>query len=390
MALYSDNLYTMVGRVKAGRPLAGDEQVRTWINNAIRNVINKRTYWVDLRKMGIIPVPDQVIAGNIATQPNSNLVTGIGTGWPVSDVVNTTLAEPVISPGFEEVQLASISGVDENSILWVDGGTGSAEAVPVMRINRGGFGPPTIVGRFMFPHNAGVSATQSSLVQRQLRTGFNHPIFSIMAVPDAGTLVLDNAWGGPALNNVSYYILKMYYTLFPNIRRIIFVVDQQQGIPLNWQRTQQELNVTDPQRTDNSDPLAFVSAWPNPNGNMQWEVWPAPTSARQIQVLATLQWPELVNPEDLPPSFLEPTIFTDMAIAEGMRHKLSKDDPWYDLKAAQQWQFEADKKIQDALIGDEDRAVMDYQSMLSSMLPMIGANSHFSLAHAVEAVDWSF
>ena len=391
MALYSDNLFTMTGRVRAGRPLAGEEQIRTWINNAVRNVINKRTYWVDLRRVGIIPVPNQIITGVISTAPGSNMVTGVGTGWPVSDVVNTTLAEAVISPGYEEVQLTSIAGVDENSILWVEGGTARAEAVPVMRINRGGIGAATIVGKFQFAHASGVTVTQSSLVQQQLRTGYNNPTFSIVGVADPQTLFLDNPWGGLPLAGVKYYISKIYYTLFPNIRKVICVVDQQQGIPLDVMRTQQELNITDPQRTDNSDPLAFVSAWPNPNGNMQWEVWPAPKSQRQISVLATLQWPELVNPEDIPPSFLEPTIFTNFAIAEGLRHKLSKDDPFFDPKLSQQFQLEAQSQLQDALIGDEDRAVMDYKSMLESMMPLVGANSQFALSHAMMAGgDWTF
>ena len=390
MALYSDNLYTMTGRVAAARPGAGEEQCRQWLNNAIRNVINKRLYWVELRKVGIIPVPSQTITGTISTVPGSKQVTGVATAWPVTDVVNTTLAEPVSDPGYQEVQLASIAGVTEDSILWVDGGTPSAEAVPVMRINRGGSGPATIIGAFQFAHPTGVSVTQSSLVQQQFRTGFNNPVFTVMAVTDPQTLMMDNAWGGLPLTNVAYCIFKMYYTLFPNLRKIIAAVDHQQGIPLDFQKTQQELNITDPQRTDNSDPLAFVSAWPNANGNMQWEIWPAPKSARQVSILATLQWPELVNPEDLPPFFLEPTIFTNLAAAEGLRHRLRKDDPFFDPKLSQQFQLEAQAQLQDALIGDEERAIMDYQSILSSMLPLIGANSQWSLQHAVSAVGFDF
>jgi hypothetical protein len=413
MALYSDNLYSLVGRVRAARPLAGEEQIRQWVNNAIRNVINKRTYWVELRKLGVIPVPNQTISGNISLTPGSNIALGSGASWPTNDVVNTTLADPVFGPGYQEVALASSAGVTQDSILWIDDGTPSAEAVPVMRINTGGFGLTTIIGAFQFAHPVGATVTQSSLVQQQLRTGYNDPIFTILAVSNVTLtwaqlmqawttanfpwssngyqgLILDNTWGGTPRTAVDYYILKMYYTLFPNIRKIIGVVDQQQGIPLDVRRTQQELDITDPQRTDNSDPLCFVSAWPNPNGNMQWEVWPCPTSARQIKVLATLQWPELVNPEDLPPFFLEPTIFTNFAIAEGLMHKLSKDDPFFDPKLSQQFDMKAQQQLQDALIGDEDRAIMDYKSMLDSMFPLIGANSQFSLSHAVSAVDFSY
>jgi len=106
--------------------------------------------------------------------------------------------------------------------------------------------------------------------------------------------------------------------------------------------------------------------------------------------LATLQWPELVNPEDLPPYFLEPTIFTNFAIAEGLLHRLKKDDPFFDMKLSQIFEMKAQQQLQDALIGDEERAIMDYKSMIESMMPLVGANSQFSLSHAVPAVDYWF
>lgn len=390
MALTSENFYTMIGRVQTARPGAGDSRYRQWINDAIRWAINKRPYWIDLRKSGIVSVPNQTITGKISTATGSAVVAGSGTGWPVNDVVNTTLAEPITDPGgFSEVRLTTITGLQPDGVLWIDPNTPSEEFVPINLIKG-----MSVVGKFSKAHDAGAIVWQSSLVGQQFRTGYEYPVFTIMAVPDAQTLILDQQWGGLPLSNVAYYILKMYYSVLAssvnsNIRKIVASIDQQQGIPLDTTMTQEELNMRDPQRSDNSDPLAFASRGPSAAGFMQWEIYPAPTSARQIAFLASLQWPELINDEDLPPPFLEPTIFTKMATAVALSTRISKEDVYFDPKLAATYERWAKEDITQAMNSDEHLALQDFTTQYSNMFGP-GQNSTFWLKHDPAQLMWSF
>lgn len=391
MAVSNDNLSTLTGRVREARPGCGESQYKKWINDGIRETINKRSYWIDLRRPGIISVPNQFNSGTISVSPGSAIVAGSGTGFPVSDIVNTTLAEAVSAPGIQEIRLTNMAGITENSVLWIDAGTAYQEAVPVYRMGSDLMGPVSIYAKFALAHNSGVTVTQSSLVGQQLRTGYGHPVFTILAVQDAQTLLLDNPWGGLALIGVTYYIIRMYYTLFSDLRRIHLIVDQQTGIPLSTDRTQMELSILDPQRTDTSDPLAFASLGPNINNNMQYEIWPGPTSQRQLSFLVSRQWPELIGPDDIPPPFLEPTMFSDIATAKALRVRVSRDDPFHDPKLAQVYEAMFKEKLNDAISSDEDRAIQDYQQQITSLLPGYpGWNSKFSQQHAPEQISWEF
>jgi hypothetical protein len=231
-------------------------------------------------------------------------------------------------------------------------------------------------------------------VGQQFRTGYQYPIFTILAVPTPTSLILDSPWGGLPLTNVSYYILGMYFSVLAssvnaNVRKIIAAVDQCQGIPLNTSMTQEELNIRDPQRSDNSDPLAFASRGPSASGFMQWEIYPAPTSARQIAFLAALQWPELIDDEAIPPPFLEPTIFTNKAISMALSTRLSKDDVFFDPKLADRYERLAKEDLVQAMNSDEHLAIQDFSNQLESLCGP-GANSTFWLKHDPAQLAWSF
>jgi hypothetical protein len=187
----------------------------------------------------------------------------------------------------------------------------------------------------------------------------------------------------------------MYYSVLANsanqnIRKIVAAVDQQQGIPLDCQMTQEELNVRDPQRSDNSDPLAFVSRGPSLAGFMQWEIYPAPTSSRQIAFLCSLQWPKMIDDESIPPYFIEPTIFSDKAISIALATRLSKDDAFFDPKLAVYYKNLAEEALKEAMASDEQLCIQDYTSQLSNLMGP-GMNSTFWMKHAGwSQIDWNF
>jgi hypothetical protein len=366
MPLVNEKLYRMIGRVRSIKPNAKPESIRTWINDAIRDVINTRTYWADLLVTGIISVPNLYNTGTISTVTGSPLILGGGTTFfPVSDVVNTTLQVSVTEPGYLEVTPASMTGIVEDGSLLVDTvGSGIQEAVPILRTT-----PSTFTGKFQYAHPLGVPATQSSLVGRQWRAGYDYPIFTVIAVIDANTLMLDNPWGGPPLNSAKYWVYQIYYTLDSKIRKLLDAVDQQQGWPLDLLTyTHTTLNTIDPQRSDQSDPRALVPFRPTFSGNQQWELYPAPDCARQIAYLYSKQWPELLDDNDVPPSFLEPTIFTNLAASAALRTKISEKDPWYLPNEAMTYEKLAAAQLMNATGADEDRQVRDYQNIRQSLL----------------------
>jgi hypothetical protein len=384
MPLSNETLYTMMGRVRNTKPNAKAEQIRTWINDAIRDVINTRTYWADLNVRGIISIPAAYATGVIGTQTGSNLVLGGGTTFfPISDVVNTSLTDDVTETGYFEVPLGNMQNVQEDGVLLVDAGSPSQEAVPILRVTA-----TTFTGKFQFTHNAGAPVTESSLTGLQFRAGYNYPIFTVLAVIDQNTLLLDNQWGGPPLNAAPYQIVKMYVTISSKLRKMLDAVDQEQGWPLDLTTyTWQLLNSIDPQRSDTSDPRTLVPYSPSYAGNQQWEIWPASATPRQIAILYTKQWPELVDPTDIPPNFLEPTIFTNLAASTALATKLTAKDEWYDPRAADRLEKMAAGQLTSAMNNDEDRQVRDYQNLRNSLFP--GTSYNWLQNHPYGA-DWGF
>lgn len=384
MPISTDNLHTMLGRVKDAKPNVPMEQARTAINDAIRGCINMRTYWADLGSREIVSVPDVVSVGTVSVATGSRLAIGSGTAWPTSDIVNTVLSNDIQGGGYDRATLADITGVTTNSILLLDQGTPAEESVAVVRIDGN-----DVTAQFAYAHNATCTVRASSYSGRQLRLGRGAPVFTIRSVPTSTTLELDNAWGAGALTGLSYQILLMYVTIHPQFRRFHSVLDQKSGRPLNFLSISKSLlSQMDPQRSSTGDPRNLVDHIPSASGNMQWEIWPSPTSSRQIDVFFSKQWPELVNPQDIPPPFLEATIFTDLASASVLQKRVGVKDPYFDPKLAANYYQIGKSKYELAVNNDEDRHSMDYQHHLG----MISSSHDYNWmqSHCVEALTEGF
>ncbi len=384
MPISTDNLFTMQGRVRNARPNVKAEQSRTWINDAIRNVINMRTYWADLGARKVISIPDAISTGTVSVTRGSAVAVGVGTGWATDDLVNTTLTSDVSGSGYERVTLASAANIDANTTLLFDQGTASEESVALRSVNG-----LEVLGTFRFAHNSGCTVTASSMQGRQLRMGRGYPIFTIRSVPTATTLELDNPWGDTSLVDSTYSIILMYVITDPWLRRHHNILDQKQGLPLDFKSvTRTLLDQMDPQRSSTGNPRLFVPFMPSASGNMWNEIWPAPTSARQIDVFYSRQWPELVNPEDVPPPFLESTIFTDLASAVALRTRMAEKDPYYDPKNSDWYFATARGKVEHAVNNDEDRHSSDYEHHTQQFGASGNYNWHQN--HCIEAIEEGF
>ena len=366
MAQFSDDLGSMVGRVVNFRPGVSDLLIRGWINDRIRQVLDARTFWCDLVRQGILSVPDPYLTGTVSVTPGFPGVTGVATAWPVNDVVGTTLDEAVVDIGYVEAVPVSMTGITENSYLYLDSGGPQAEAVPVVETKGDRF-----IAKFAKTHAAGATITQSSLVNRQFRTADTDPIFTVRNVISPTSLELTDNWGGPAKSAVAYRILVMYVMLAPRLKSILDMKDETYGRPIRPHVSLREANYRDPRRSMRSlgGALHLVDFGPNEQGNMLYELWPAMSSARQISYWYHIQWPELVADTDRPPWFINPTIFVHGAIADALRHRKNKDDLYFNPDLAKDYEQRFMFGMQQAYNADEAKSKQalqfDHERMFS-------------------------
>jgi hypothetical protein len=368
----------MVSRVLQAKPNAQQSEVVRSLNARIRAAINSRIYWSDLLSKRIISIPDAYTTGTVTFNPGSTMVAGIGTGFPISDQVNTGPQAGVglQDIGYQEITPLDMTGIAVDTLLLVDA-AGRPETVAVVETT-----PVSFWAKFQFPHDPNFTITSSSLAGLQIYAGSNYPIFTVKSVRDASTLEIDNPWGGPQLANQTYQIYKGYTTIDPNLKVIIDIVDQQVGRRLETYVPVTAVNSTDPQRTAAQDPLALLPLFPTESGSMLYEIWPRSTTARQLYVLVGLQWPELRMENDRPPWFIDPNLFVQGAIADMLRIKNVKFgplnpnpvDPWHDPNLAREYEAMFQFGLQQCVNSDESKAQRAYSREYNEILTAGGAN----------------
>jgi hypothetical protein len=366
MSYFSDDLFTLRGRVMNARPGLNPDFVTHAINDRLRWVLDQRIYWADLLKFGILSFPDPYSSGTISISTGSNVVLGSGTNWPVNDVVNTTIPDGVADFGYVEAFPASMSGITANSLLYVDAG-GDPEVVPVVEVRRNSF-----VGNFTKQHNPGCSVWQSSLANLQLRTGQSYPVFTVSAVQAPDVLLTSVAWGGPPISGQTYVIKLMYVTLAPDLKAVLAMKDEQTGYPVRLHVSLEEADCRDPKRmmVAGNPFFAMVDLGANDQGNMLYEVWPAPSNARQFSYAYLRKWPDLVKDTDRPPPFINPSILVYGALADAKMMRVSADDPYYDPAGAQYYEGKFREAVQLAKNADEAKRLDALQNpWWKSILP---------------------
>lgn len=367
MAANTQTMFTMAGAIRQLKPSTTIEFAKHALNARIRQIIDMRPYWADLGETRIISCPAQYTTGTVTVTSGSRRVTGASTGWPVSDVVSTTIPDGVEATGYVKVYPASMAGITANSILYVDA-AGTPEAVAVVELRDIYF-----VAKFQYLHNPACTLTQSSYAGRQFRTT-SGPVFTINAVLSATSLDLDNPWGGATASDLSYRIYQCFYDLGADVRMIHEVVDPTSGRPVSRNVSQDQINLRDPQRSSvGGDPLCLVDYRVGANGSMLYELWPAPTSARQISVLLSRQWPAMENRDDRPPYFINPQVIIDGATADALRQKVNADDIWFNPQLAMTFEQKFLQGMQFATNADSARHSRDYQLRASTLMPGMSA-----------------
>ncbi len=382
MAVYDETLATIRGRVKEYRPDASSLAIDQWINDRIRDALNARTYWADLITQGILVLPDMYTTGTVSVTKNSKIVTGVATAWPVSDVVNTTLAADTEEIGYVEITPTAMTGITNGALLYI--GTGAtAEVCPVVYTTR-----TTFTAKCANLHLATQPITQSSLAGLQFRLNNSDPIFTVNAVHTTTELELNIAWGNASRATQTYRILKMYVTLGSDLKEIVAIKDEQYGRPCRIHVSIDETNRRDPMRTSAAPigTLSFVDLGPNDAGMMMYEVWPASTSARQISYLYYRQWPKLLSDNDVPPWFIEPSIFAAGATADALRLRKGKDDPYFNPQLAQEFEQKYLAGLERSKNNDDAKVMRAFDWEHWKQFAPGGAN--FWQAHDPDLYDW--
>jgi len=117
-------------------------------------------------------------------------------------------------------------------------------------------------------------------VGRQFRTTSTQPPYTILYVnPTANTASLDRVWGAATASATSGTVLDAYVTMPEGFSRFIGILDPVSGAAVDYTRTDDELNVWDPQRsTAGSDPPALYarrhSTVASTLGRIQYELYP--------------------------------------------------------------------------------------------------------------------
>jgi len=371
MAVYSDNLATMTGRVRQVKPNATASAIRDRLNDRIRYLMDSQPFWADLLSSGILSMPAAYVTGSVTMTPNSKIVTGTSTNWPVADVSNTIIPAGIFELGTQTVSPASMVGIATDAFLYIDS-TGDPESVAVLETTR-----TTFTANFTKRHNPNCTATQSSLAGLQLRLGATIPTYTVRGVHSTTELDIDMAWGITALTGSAYQILKMYFAIAPDLKDIVNLWDPSQGRPLRFHKNQDFLNARDPQRSATGVPLCLADYIPSEAGSMQYELWPHQSIAYQLPVLYSRQWPAMKNATDRPPFFINPSMIVDGAVADSLRVRdqlvgSEMQDPFFDPKTAQIYETKFLAGMQACLNANESkclRALEDWSNQWGGFIP---------------------
>ena len=387
--MYGATLTEMRGSVRERKPNASPESIDTFLNDRVRSVVLCRD-WVDLRRQGVLAIPDAVTTGLVSMTQGSPAVLGAGTGWNVADEINTTSAAAIQRPGFQLVKPASMTNIQPGKYLLIDLGQLNQEVVAVRDA-----GPGYFVASFAKTHTAGYTIVKSSLANRQFRTSF--PVYTVTAVTSPTSLLLDNPWGNPDLPNAQYTILLMYVSPDPYARRILFAYDPVQGQYLDTETwTYADVLQSDPQMTAIQDPQMIVPGPAGPAGVALWWLYPAQNSARGIGVIYSTTWPRMVADNDGPPPFINPDVFVNGASADAMLTKnIPRDsgrpiDPYYDPVAADKYEKRFREYLELAENDDEGRNYKNLQSWANKLGGMAwdGNAGHYVQSHPTWTGVW--
>ena len=372
----------MQAQVKSYKANSKAVQIAKDINGRIRALLDFRNSWSDLITRYVINIPQAYVTGGVTTVSGSPNISGVATNWPLSDTVNTTMVNGNRTTGYCEIQPASMTGISVDTNLYINDSTFS-EVVSVVEVSQS-----TFTAQFQYSHNDGSTLTCSSLAGLQFQFGPLTPIYTLLAVTGASgsnnTGIMDNGWGGQALTNSGYELVRAYITI-PNFRSWIIAYDPQQGIQLGTNISQAYLDSIDAQRSAQGWPTCLADQSPSASGSWQVEVYPWQTTPYAIPILYNRQWPTLKKPTDRPPGFINPSVIIDGAIADALRRQDLRDntdkDPYFNPALAREFEARFKEGAIAAANADEERCQMRLTTSLWEFNGATNTNAAYDQSH---------
>jgi hypothetical protein len=178
----------------------------------------------------------------------------------------------------------------------------------------------------------------SDMIGRQFRVGFAYPIYTVVVPPpsdapmDATHLSLDIPWGGPNSATSGYQIFQNIYTLGDNVKFLLAMVNQQQGFRMKVNLSHPDvLNAYDAWRTQTGWTYLVSSAAPSSDGQVLYELYPAPTFMQAFPYLVYTQPDDFAADEDFPAVFIRSDVIVLGALPDAMRFQ-PRNNPGFDVQ----------------------------------------------------------
>ncbi len=374
-----ENFRAMVDHILTYNPDCPPQLAKRRINTRLRQVLDRRM-WAGLLVRGQIVIPPVYTTGSVQVLQGSDVITGVGTVWPVNDLVSTTLSTAItIVNEYQDVTPASMVGIGAGDFVTLDAGGANEEFLLVISVGLATFkAKPTLI------HSPAETITKSSLVRRQFRVGTTTSFYGIIGVSSATSLKLDLVWGhqdfGPG---ATYQIMRAYVSLEQNLRMIWSVVNNKQGWRLRLNMPQEVVNTYDAWRQTTGFVYMMIDFVPDEIGRFQYELYPTPSMQQGFPYLAYRTVPSLENDEDTPPPAIPSHVLVHGALSDVL--KFNPKSPYYDPATAKEFgaQFEAD--VLTAAMSD-DSVYMQNLQWAYSRYPFTQHGANYWQSHDVDSV----
>lgn len=246
------------------------------------------------------------------------------------------------------------------------------------------FGDLTVVG-------VGTAWT-TDLVSQQFRTGVQSPLYTIMDVPNATTLTIDQPWGNPTQNNCTYSIYNAYVTVPTDFEKFISLWDAKFNWQLELNVSQIELNAWDAQRANTG--TAYVVSFRdydlfNTPPLPRYEIWPHQRAQYVYPFMYINRPPDLSDADGALPRYIRGDVLLEMALAQAARWPGPAKDainPYFNLALAMQHDARAEQMLRDLDRTDDEVWENDVTYISVSAMPF--ASVPYGDARFLQSHDW--
>ncbi len=200
---------------------------------------------------------------------------------------------------------------------------------------------------------------------RQLRLG-SDPVYTIASFTDVNTITLDQPYAATGGADTAT-ILDAYFTTPTDFKRFLIIGDPYQQRIIPFWFNQDALGVSDPNRlVSDNGPLGLIAHGPSTAvatlGQMQYEYWPYPTSARQYPYLYYRQAERLADASTFPGVFANRSdLFKLGAQLQAAEWPGTADqkNPYYNLALADRLEKKWNYELQLLSLADDNQAPED-------------------------------